>query len=177
MVITKGNVYSNIVSCSVEEFEKYRKLLTFDVPGAWFSKLYKEKKWDGKKRFFWSKKFPTGLIPHLQTELDIHIRERTPRQVIEFDPNILNTKSLTGKYSFQADVVKQSLLLKRGIWYLATNAGKTLCAAALIKHLDIPTLFITHSKILMYQTHEVFTKEIGGTIGLLGDGVKDIQLL
>jgi superfamily II DNA or RNA helicase len=175
MEVKRGNVYSEVIKCTPEEFKKYREILTFTVPNAWFSKRYKKKQWDGKKRYFWDKKFPTGLIHLLEQEIDIHIRERNPRQTIEFDPNILNTKSFTGKYSFQADVIKQSLLSKRGIWHLATNAGKTTISAGLTKHLDIPTLFITHSKDLMYQTHTVFTEEIGGEIGLLGDGNEDIK--
>ena len=72
---------------------------------------------------------------------------------------------------YQVDAIKKLLSRKRGIAKMATNAGKTEIMAGVIKALGIPrTLVLVHRKELMYQTAERFCKRLGISIGVMGDG-------
>jgi len=73
---------------------------------------------------------------------------------------------------YQLDAFYAALERKRGILHLATNAGKTLIAAALAKVLDIPTLFVVHRKTLLQQTYDAFKEHINKSeLGRVGDGL------
>lgn len=178
MIIEIGNIYSKVVKCTPEEFMGFRQVLTVPVPNHWFSKAFRAGKWDGMKRYFRGKSFCTGLLFLLEDCPDIPeiiTRERKLSVDYSVSPTMLNTKKFTGKYAYQLGVVKKCLKDRRGIVHVATGGGKTLMAAAVVKALDLPTLFVVHQKDLMYQTYSVFEKEIGGPIGLLGDGEENIE--
>lgn len=178
MIVEIGNVYSKVVKATPEERKAFRDCLTFVVPNHWYSKAYKLGHWDGKKRYFKGNSFCTGLLYLLEENPDIPeiiVRERKHQADFELSPNMLNTKSMTGKFQYQHQVAKKALKDRRGIIHVATGGGKTVIAAAMIKALNLPTLFIVHQKDLMYQTQRVFEKEIGGPIGLLGDGHETIE--
>lgn len=76
-------------------------------------------------------------------------------------------------YDFQQEAVECFLQKGRGVLKLATGGGKTEVAAALIKKLNLPTLFLTHRINLMNQTAARIAKripEMADEIGLIGDG-------
>ncbi len=153
------------------------------VDGYFFSPKYKAGVWDGKKHFF-SRigcKLPTGLLVELVSFLD-----NLPYPY-EFEDNrpLQNHKPIItklGKYdlatppfNYQAEAVRRAMDAGRGILQLATNSGKSIVSAAIIKSYDIPTLYIVATKDSMYQAEDVFKKTLNTPIGLLGDGKKKIE--
>lgn len=177
MEITVGNVYSKVTQCSAEEFTQYRKALTFFVPNYWFSPRFKAGNWGGQIYLFSNKKFPTGLLSLVKQAVpNLIVRERKSRvDISDIKDDFLNHKRMNGKYSYQLDVVKTAIKKRRGIVSIATGGGKTIIAAGVIKYLDIPTLFLVPTRDLLAQTHKVFTEEIGGKIGIWGNGKEDLQ--
>lgn len=157
----------------------------FSVPvkGYFFSPKYKAGLWDGKKHFFTriGCKLPTGLLVELVSCLD-----NLPA-VYEFEDNrpLLHHKPIVTKlgeydlatppFNYQAEAVQRAMDAGRGILQLATNAGKSIVSAAIIKSYDIPTLYIVATKDSMYQAEGVFKKTLNEPIGLLGDGKKKLE--
>jgi len=76
-------------------------------------------------------------------------------------------------YDFQPKVMEKAILAKRGILYMATNAGKTEVACLIAQCLRLPTLLLTPGKELIYQTADRFMQRLGLTnkeVGIIGDG-------
>ena len=172
MVITLGNVFSTVDSCTKEEYLAFRECLTYVVPNHWFAPSFKSGMWDGKKRFFKNKTFPTGLL-HIVLEVipGTVVRQTRDSEVFTLNPNVLKNKSMTGKYAYQYEAVQTMLDRKRGIVYQATNAGKNTISSAFIETLNKPTLFLVHQKELMKQTYETFTEQTSLPIGIIGSGI------
>lgn len=177
MIISVGNIYSRVVECTPEEYLAFRDALTFETPNYWFSKAYKEGVWDGKKRFFRDKSFPTGLL-FLIKEAIPRVNYRVPKgSPINLNPTILKTKHLTGKFSYQFDSLKAMFEHRRGILDNATGAGKTVIASAFFEHLRKPSLFVVHTKELLEQSYQVFTTETSLPVGKFGAGQDTRELL
>lgn len=68
-----------------------------------------------------------------------------------------------------------NLLRKNGIGVSPAGSGKTIMGMRFIYEVGRPTLWLTHTKDLMYQTKERATTTLKGVghIGILGDGVQD----
>jgi superfamily II DNA or RNA helicase len=135
-------------------------------------KSFQQGIWDGKKRFFKGKSFPTGLLHLVQEAIpNILLRQTQYPTPVTVNPNILKDKSMTGKYAFQAITVQDMLNLRRGIVYNATGSGKSSMAAAYIETMKVPTLFLTHQTELAKQTLESFKKSITLPVGIYGGSV------
>lgn len=63
----------------------------------------------------------------------------------------------------------------RGIWYAATNSGKTECAGVLIHETCLPTLFLVNRRQLLYQTKKRFEKMLGESVGIIGDSACELE--
>lgn len=68
-----------------------------------------------------------------------------------------------------------NLLRKNGIGVSPAGSGKTIMGMRFIYEVGRPTLWLTHTKDLMYQTKEraLSTLKGVGRVGILGDGVQD----
>jgi len=157
---------------------RFREVLTFDVKNARFSTQFQSGIWDGKKRFFRDKSFPTGLLYLVQEAIpEIYLRQAKDRRVYDLNPEILRVKKLTGKYSYQFDSLKAIFRHRRGILDNATNAGKTLISAAFFEHFRESSLFLVHTKELLEQSYQVFRDETTLEVGKYGAGEDDRKLL
>ena len=165
---------------------------SYSVPGHWFAPAWKKGHWDGKYRYVKKHRqtgqhyFPTGFLRRVtdylsekswQYQLEDQ-RTFTPIENVSYE--LLDKKEgkiflNKGKYSYQADAVDACILYGRGIIDAATNAGKTEIAAALIKSIDLPTVFFTDRRHLMYQTQKRFQERLGKKIGIIGDNQVDLQ--
>lgn len=167
-------------------------ITSYDVPGAWFSSKYKAGFWDGKVHFIKydrSRKqyrFPSGFLTRVTTALDAadypytleddRVFDPPEPQLSLFDDQGKKTIDLSsGKWSYQADIVRSVLSHGRGIVSMPTGGGKTEVGAAIIQSLGKQTCWLTHRKNLMYQTHKRLTSRLGQKIGMVGDGHLDIQ--
>lgn len=153
----------------------------FSVPqeGYWFSPLYKQGRWDGKRHFFSrvTRKLPTGLLPELENFLErpyTFLDKRKPLKKVKAVTK-LGEYDLTSKaFSYQGEAVQECLAAGRGVLDLATNSGKTIVAAAIIKSLNLPTLFVAGTKDIVLQTEEVFERVLEREISVLGAGRKEL---
>lgn len=165
-----------------------RKLTSFPVKNAFFTKKYKSGVWDGRKHLFRKKtkktaaNMPAGLLTlvydnlrKFDKDLKINIYDKREESVPVvgnngFDLNGINFGA--NEYSYQIKAVETGLKYNRGIYKMATNAGKTAVAAALIKHLSIRTIFIVPGLDLLHQTRSKFSKLLSipiENIGIIGD--------
>ena len=72
---------------------------------------------------------------------------------------------------YQVDAVREILENKRAAQEIATGGGKTLIMAAAIAEIQKPTMVLTNSTILMYQTAKAIGEAIGTKVGMIGDSV------
>lgn len=156
----------------------------FSVPveNFWFSRAYKMGFWDGRTKFFnrLHKKLPAGLLHELIKVL----REKNfPYELVDQREPLLDVEPVlqlngfdleTPPYDYQAEAVKKALKAGRGVLELATNAGKTAVAAAIIKSLNLPTLFVVGGKDLLMQTEDVFKKTLDDDVYIYGGGKKKL---
>lgn len=101
----------------------------------------------------WSSQ-PKHLKPMEDALVQYWIKPKHKIRCIKVDPNILHGKTLR---KYQVDAVHAALKYGSGILDMATNAGKTACSAAIMKHYGIPrTLYVLHRKKLQRQTLKNF---------------------
>lgn len=178
MHVTVENIYATITSAKAWELKNAHDALTFCVENCQYMKQYRSGVWDGKKTFLWQNRrtgqhfFFAGLLHLLESgveelvvkahhfESDLHL----------IHPDLLKTVSMSGKWSYQERTLREALTARRGIWWLATGAGKTFIAGGLIEALKIRTLFLVPRIELMHQTVEVFKRELSVPVGWLGGG-------
>lgn len=202
-----GNTNCEVVGAQPATLANIDKQLSVLTPNCWFAKSYKEGYWDGMTRFFDKKTnlFPTGL---LDIVLDIItsdyeedeyrvIDRRTGKEFLLEEQNFSEiTMNGSGKQlrDYQVgtvnDVIRNKLngmIWQRGVLNLATNAGKTVCAEAIVQQIYPKLLekwrpnkdseyvmpvfmFVTHSKEIAYQAKKSFENDLGISVGIIGDG-------
>ena len=156
--------------------------LSFKHPNPWYSKAYREKRWDGKVRLFdQNDRFPAGHTPrvveHLQDlDREVFVRGFEDKKPVALDD--LTREWLPGirLYDHQWDAVRELLQHKRGVVKSPTGSGKTedifACASYLWDQRTWRSLIIEPTKGLMRQTYEracvYFDDWI--EIGMAGDG-------
>jgi superfamily II DNA or RNA helicase len=155
---------------------------SYKVHGRWHAQSWRQGKWDGRKRFrtFCNTKkmhrIPTGLLHRVTQALD---EKNYPYELLD-ERDILVPKGVhhlggpirldQGDYSYQAEAVDTALMHGRGTIKIPTGGGKTEVGAALIASYDRPTLWLTHRKLLLYQTQRRLAKRLERPIGIVGDG-------
>lgn len=160
-------------TCTVEgdqrEMQALKKLLSYPVKGARYSKAFQDNRWDGTKSFVWKNRFPTGLLP-LVTEAFPGVDVVDMRNHSPSGNNPIDLKGITLR-DYQEEAVQCFLKNKRGIIRLSTRAGKTVIAIAITQMLGKKTLFVTHTKDLLKQSRNEFEQKLGCRAGQIGDGV------
>lgn len=167
--------------------------------GYQFSRAYKSRVWDGIVDFFNNKDntFPTGLLDQVESVLG-SVQESVPSfswSVADHrDTPLLNADLITEPiqllngtddpitlFDYQQKAVQAAIHDQVSMLNLATNAGKTECAAGII-HMLLPYIkstdkvsFACFSKEIFHQSAERLEKRLGIKIGKFGDGKKDIR--
>lgn len=134
--------------------------------GYFYSKLYKQHKWDGFVEFYKkdSGRFLTGLLPDilsfLQEEKKIKPLIRDDRTNVDFlntviPPDFVN---VDGKLlrDYQIEYVEKIAKHKRGIILAPTSSGKTMTMAAIIKNTppDVRVLVLANKISLVEQNYD-----------------------
>lgn len=193
--------FQNNISIQEKVQEHMHLKLGVKVEGAFHSRAYKAGVWDGITDFYDSKNdsFPTGLLPQFLEGVR-ELQERYPNISYEIDDTrpapLLHHDSMDEEISlvkngqditlrdYQYNAVKQILKEQVGIVNLATNAGKTMTAAGIIKQL-LPLIddeeriaFMVHSKEILKQARESITEALqlsDREVGIVGEGKFDIK--
>lgn len=121
--------------------------------------------------------FPAGLAERVLGLLAASHRPHTvawePSKLLAYD---LPAQSFAIR-PYQASALTALLRGPRigGILQAATGAGKTAMAAKLIQLTKTQTLFVVHTKDLLFQAREAFEKFLGITVGQIGAGQNTID--
>jgi superfamily II DNA or RNA helicase len=162
---------------------------TFKVPGAYFSPTFRAGHWNGEKNFFERNELMTGLLPIL---IEVLEQYEEPYSIIDKRPAAIELEAIDSSYSigekslrdYQVDAVNSiinnkigSMNFYRGILKMATNAGKTVTAQAIMNEIlkkiqtDERILFIVPTKELLFQTIQNFNTAFPGIfVGTIGAG-------
>jgi superfamily II DNA or RNA helicase len=182
-----NNVWSRLSGFKdVDIVDALDKETSFYVEGYQFTRAFREgyynKKlgyfthWDGKKHLLTQKMvFPTGLLKRITDFLDL--------RKIPYEINDSRHKPKPGKKKikhfvprdYQQEALKAAIKNERGIIRIGTGGGKTICAAMIAAHYDLPTMIYVIGKDLLYQFHKEVQKSLGVKIGIIGDGHCDIR--
>ena len=140
----------------------------------------KYKNWDGMIRLFHKSRrtFAIGLLPLVCRILDEHkvhylvtyspsndVKIDLPPIPAEFEPR-----------PYQVEATEAGIAQKVGVIRVATGGGKTAIASYIMSRLKMPSVFLVHTKDLLYQARDMFTDMFGhDKVGIIGDGHVDIK--
>jgi len=183
--ITVDNIYSRIIGHLPDEVhEELNKVLSYRIKDAHFTKLYKQKKWDGRIKLYHKSKgqyFYTGLFSLAREVLkDCGIKYTVEDKRIRPPQNLPHLKfTPIEEYSereYQTITLNRSMDFTRGILCICTGSGKTVNVARIIGEIKTgPFMFYVLTKDLMLQAHKVLTKYLNEPIGMIGDSQCDIK--
>jgi len=152
---------------------------SYRVQGYEFMDAYRRGNWDGKRRLFHKshRTFPIGLLDVVQ---GILIRHDVDFIVSKSESNLhavslpMSDEWVPRPYQFEAaDNIVQA---KIGVIRMATGGGKTVVAGHVMSILNLPTLFLVHTKDLLYQAIDTFVDMFGvKRVGQIGDGVVEVS--
>jgi len=174
-----GEVYSRVVEGPARALSILAETCRARPKNYMFMPKYRDHTWDGYISLLKGlKTFPTGLLDlvaeafyadEITTQEDYRIRTMFPAML--FNDGRLNGVILR---EYQVEAVNDLLRAERGIAKMATNAGKTVVFAALIKLLgNTNAMVVVRSKDLLYQTSERLSEYLGRPVGLIGDSHRD----
>ena len=179
-----GEVYSRVVEGPARALSILAETCRARPKNYMFMPKYRNHTWDGYISLLKGMKtFPTGLKSMVVQELiredrfDIRavfsetVRFFQPIKLPWIHPDMIEGIRLR---RYQVDAVDDLLCSERGIAKMATNAGKTVVFAALIKLLgNKNAMVVVRSKDLLYQTSERLAEYLGRPVGLIGDSHRD----
>ncbi len=183
VTITINNVWSHISGLKdIEIVDALDKVTSFYVEGyqytkafkvGWFDKYTGEfKHWDGKKHLLTQKMvFPTGLLSRVKDFFNLYKvnyilddKRKTPITL-----NRLPIKKYIPR-NYQVEAFNAAIKNERGMIRVGTGGGKTLIAAMIMAHYNLPGIIYVVGKDLLYQFHKEIEKALGIKIGIIGDG-------
>lgn len=118
--------------------------------------------------------FRTGLLPRIRETGPIMGLPVEDVSEVAWTPNkhsMVLTNVDAGLRDYQSEAIDQVIPHRMGVFYMATGGGKTNMAAGLIARKNVPTLFLVHTKDLLWQTQKRFQDILGIKIGAIGDGI------
>ena len=176
MKISKKNeVYLIIEDLEPHEKEELSSFFTFEVPGAKFMPMFRNRVWDGKIRLFSSDtgEIYVGLLPYVKKFCDsnkiLYIIEKgveNDRNVVRKDVGAyiesLKPKS-QGKFlkirDYQVDAVHHALARNRALLVSPTASGKSLIIYSLVRYYQmkgLKTLILVPTTSLVEQMYTDF---------------------
>lgn len=125
--------------------------------------------------------FPTGFVRVVQKKLEqagYRVMVQSKQAPAPKGPElpVVSGFAPDPKYSYQPETMDRLVKLKRMIAQIATGGGKSEVFKLCCERLQLPTLFITTRKSLMYQMATGYKTAMSRRpIGILGDGKWDPQ--
>jgi len=181
------DIYSNYTAISgVYDSDIVDQATRFRKSGYRHVASFKSRQWDGYTRLFSKSKglFPTGLkdrvvrqykkhYPDEKITINDHRDFKSPKQIPKVQDVPLKGVTLR---AHQVRAGNAMIKKRHGVLWAATNSGKTETAIAVIKALDMPTLFLVKGKDLVTQTYKRFQKRLGEEdIGLVMSDKWDVR--
>lgn len=176
----------NLLRCKFDsekpsDIKVVKEFLSFFIEGAIYSKLFREKKWDGYHKFYDSKNFfdyglLDELIFHLESE-DVNYKfidyyKKQSEDLIQNEVEVDNRL-----YYYQKEAVQSFIKENIGIIKVATRGGKTFIASEIIRiyknHFDYNFIFLVDTIDLLKQATTAISSYLGiseNDIGKVSDG-------
>jgi len=152
-------------------------ILSYKVEGAEHMASFKKQHWDGRSSFFQFKadKFPAGFVHAVHDQLKSKgyrvqlVRKPFPKPRGPAHP-VVDSFALDSRYEYQPETVGRLLKYGMMVAQVATGGGKSRIAKLAYARIGRPTLFLTTRSVLMHQMKDSFEKDMGLTVGVMGDG-------
>ena len=165
--VTKINEVYLRITTDPSISQELNDFFTFDVPGAKFMPLYKNRMWDGKARLYnmYRRELYVGLLPYLKEfantleypiELDMeNVGDPVSTEYVENFAKSLKLQSQEKDIeirNYQIEAVKHAINNGRSLLLSPTASGKSLIIYALIRYhqrFDRKQLIIVHTTSLV----------------------------
>jgi superfamily II DNA or RNA helicase len=149
------------ISASPGVMAEIKDFMTFDVPGARYSQLYKKGHWDGRISLFKNGRLYTGLQGHLEAfcaRQGYEFYNSKPMYPVpptddEID-DFIETLNIPEKFEarhYQSDAFRKATETHRALFLSPTSSGKSLMIYHLIRWHDVKTLIIVPTVSLVHQ--------------------------
>lgn len=153
------------------------------IGSEYMANFYRKKRvdWDGVRRLYniQTRRFPVGLLALVTSalgEMGFSVKYTNKRNLANTAGTMNYEMANFQEREYQTRAVRASVAAGNGIIKAATGSGKTTIAARTIGAIQSPTVFIVHTRDLLYQTIEAFDRMFPNEkIGQVGDGVVDFQ--
>ena len=182
MLIEVNNIYGKIIDrLPTEHLARIQQECQFKAEGAEFKAMQFRKKriqWDGFTKLFnmQTRRFPIGLLSrvvNILKQYDYNIEISDNRIHL---PDVYKYNYVDKLRDYQRQAIISSTISGNGILKIATGGGKTVVAGTTIGVLKKKSIFIVHTRDLLYQAKESFSQIFPDeTIGQIGDGIIDYQ--
>lgn len=181
-----NNVRGKILNqLNIDQLSILQTLCSFKVEGSEYkANAFRNRRrggfeWDGYRKMFNTRyqTFPIGLLDivrnaFIDAGIHVEIIDKRKKNNDSIEYNMTNF----GMRDYQTNAVLLSISHGNGIIKAATGAGKTTIAARTICALGKKSIFIVHTRDLLYQTIESFTRMFPDeTIGQIGDSIINYQ--
>lgn len=180
MRVSIGNSMSQIVDMTPEHYQNLRRVLSYKVPGSYFSNDP-----TGGIRYLITKRgeFATGLLERVKSwaeasKLLLQLTDLRKRPGVS--PNMIKATLGFKTYEVQDEAANACYTHHRGIVQAPTGCGKSVMIALTVDRLKVPTLVVVPSLELKRQLTESLTATFGRkAVGELGKpiAVMNIQSL
>lgn len=178
-----------LIETNTEFVQKLDNELSFDVPGAKYTKAYQGYMdnrgnyvyWDGKKRLLNNDlTFARGLLSRV---VDLYRKNGIEPEIeYSFDPlrsdaiSIEKNLERIGKtpYYYQIEAANETLKKDCGILRMATGSGKSLVLAMIAALHNKRTIVYVIGCDLLHQLHALFKSIFDIPVGIIGDGYCEI---
>lgn len=139
--------------------------------GFQFMPRYKDGMWDGYISLYQDSKFPAGLLSLVCDELDkkgIVYRIKTDSDYVAWRSDF----EIAGfeLRNYQLEAIQAVCENRRGVLHMATNSGKTLVAAHIIRACGNKAVIVVPSIALLLQTAEKLEDMLQISVGRFGAG-------
>jgi len=171
----KNEVYITLSELSSSENQELADFFTFEVPGAKFMPMYRNRMWDGKIRLFSpaSGEIYLGLLPYIIEFCKNNNVKYTIEEGVEDERNIVGKvvrgfiKSLKPKSKgkslkvrdYQIEAVRLAISRNRALLVSPTASGKSLIIYALVRYYQMSgnrTLILVPTTSLVEQMYTDF---------------------
>lgn len=181
-----NNIRGKIINpLNIDQLSVLQGLCSFKVEGSEYkAKAFKNRRkggfeWDGYRKLFNTRyqTFPIGLLDIVRNtfinagiSVSLVDKRKKNNETIDYVMDNYQVRD------YQTNAVLMSVSHGNGIVKAATGAGKTTIAARTIHALKKRSIFIVHTRDLLYQTIESFNRMFPNEIiGQIGDGKIDYQ--
>jgi superfamily II DNA or RNA helicase len=190
IILDVKNQYTTIIGATRETIRTLQNVTSFLVSGAYFSRAFRERRWDGRKKLLkYSDSlgyfFPTGLLQdvidqlkksEIKFDLKLNKRRSKPTEATYY---AWNSKIKLRPYQLKAfrtickGPYRENPFYGSGILKMPIRSGKTKTVAHIICHLAVRSLVIVPSKLLLYQTQKALSEALLCDVGIIGDSQWD----